>query len=182
MVILVLIITWITVLVQSNIIKGIYYRQQIDHISRQGYDIANAISAGGNIREKIGLMSGLTNTNIMLVDREGFIKEGRGMGMNISSEAGATQKISIIGHHGDLMSREDLSKVFAGETVFYSGLSHIIDTEILSVAVPVKSQGEITGALIVSHSMAAIEGQMSDYQKVIVNVGIGGIILATFLT
>lgn len=182
MVILVLIIMWITGMVQSNIIKGIYYRQQIDHISRQGYDIANAISSGSNEREKIGLLSGMTNTNIMLVDPDGFVLECHGMGMNMSSMGQISQKFSILDHHGDFFSEEDFKKVLAGETVSKSGINHIINEEVLSVAVPVKNGVEVTGVAIVSHSMNAIEGQMSDFQKVIVNAGIGGIILATFLS
>lgn len=40
----------------------------------------------------------------------------------------------------------------------------------------------MTGAIIVSQSIAAIEGQISEYQRVILNVSIGGIILATILS
>ena len=181
MVILVLIITWITGMVQSNIIRSIYYRQQIDHISRQAKDIAGAIGSGGNSREMISLLSGLTNTNIMLVDRQGFIEECRGMGMNISS-GDASQKINILGHHGELMSREDLERVLGGGTISYRGTSHLINQEILAAAVPVKTGESVTGALIVSHSMSVIEGEMSALQKVFVNGGIGGIVLATLLS
>lgn len=182
MVILSLIITWITVLVQSNIIKGIYYKQQVEHISQQAYDIVNSINLGSDITEKMNLISTLTNTNIMLIDREGLIEECHGMGMNISAKSGISQKISIISYHGELMSREDLNKIISGQSVSYSGMSHVINTEVLSVAVPVRTQGEITGALVVSHSMAAFQGQLSVFQKVILNVGIGGLILATFLS
>jgi len=181
MVLLVLIITWITGMVQSNIIKGIYYRQQIDHISRQAYDIAGAIGSGNSSPEMISVLSGLTNTNIMLVDRRGFIEECRGMGMNIGSGE-ASQRISILGHHGDLMSREDLERVLGGGTISYKGTSQVINQEVLSVAVPVEAGGSVTGALIVSHSMSVIEGEMSAFQKVFLNVGIGGILLATFLS
>ncbi|MFZ5632638.1 MAG: ATP-binding protein [Bacillota bacterium] len=182
MVVLVLIITWITGLVQSDMIRKIYYRQQIDHISRQGRDIAGAVSAGGDIREKIRLLSGMTNTNIMLVDRQGFIEECHGMGMNISAAGTTSQRISVLGHHGDLITGEDLRKVMAGETVFNTGMNRIIDAEVMAVAVPVETRGVTTGAVVVSHSMSDIEGQVSDFQRVILNVGIGGIILATLLS
>jgi len=182
MVILVLIITWVTGLVQTNFIKKIYYRQQMDHIYRQGYDIAGAISSGKDIRDKITLLSDMTNTNIMLVDSKGFIEECQGMGMNMSSVDPATRGTSFIGHHGDLIGPEDLNKVLSGESLVFRGMNRIINTEVLSVAVPVKTGGIINGAVIVSHSMAAIEGQVSDFQKVIVNVGVGGITLATFLS
>lgn len=177
MVILVLVITWTTGMVQSNIIKKAYYKQQTDNILRQGNDIAGVLINGGNTREKISLLSEMTHTNIMLVDPDGYILECHGMGMNMSST-----KISILGHHGDLITMEDLKKVLAGERVFKSGINDIIDANVLSVMVPYTAGRETEGAVIVSHSIAAIEGQLSEYQSIILNVGIGGIILATFLS
>lgn len=182
MVILVLMITWTTSMVQSNIIKKVFYKQQIDHIARQGIDISRAIENGDSVREKLRLLSEMTYSNIMLVDREGFIEECHGMGMNISSAVSGQKRISVLGHHGDLMTREDLDTVLSGGIVSKTGMNEIINAEVLSVAVPVTNKGTITGAVVASHSIAAIEGQMSEYQKVILNVGIGGIILATFLS
>ncbi|MCL5056758.1 MAG: cell wall metabolism sensor histidine kinase WalK [Actinobacteria bacterium] len=176
-VILVLIITWVTGMVQSNIIKKVYYQQQTDSILRQGNEIAGALSNEENAREKISLISEMTDTNIMLVNRDGYIQECHGMGMNMSST-----KISILDHHGDLITMEDLKKVLAGERVIKSGINEIIGAKVLSAMVPVTNGGRTTGAVIVSSSIAAIEGQISEYQKIILNVGIGGIILATFLS
>ncbi len=182
MVLLVLIITWVTGMVQTNFITKIYYKQQTDHIYRQGYDIAGAINSGKDIRERINLLSDMTNTNIMLVDSKGLIQECQGMGMNISPEDTANRGISLIGHHGDLIGHDDLKKVLSGEPMAFRGMNLIINTEVLSVAVPVKTGGIITGVVIVSHSMAAIEEDVSDFQKVIINVGVGGITLATLLS
>lgn len=182
MVILVLIVTWITGMVQTNVLKDIYYRQQIDHLSRQGRDIAGAISSGGSIREKISLLSDMTNNNITLVDPEGFILECQGMGMNMSLSGMHANKLSIFDHHGGFMSREDFKQVLAGGSVSMRGANRLIKEEVLSVAVPVKKGGAVVGVVIISHSMADIEGQMSDILKVILNGGIGGVILATFLS
>lgn len=182
MVILVLIISWVTGMVQTNFIKKIYYRQQIDHISRQSNDIARAISSGDNIREKIILLSDMTNTNIMLVDRDGLIEECHGMGMNMSMSGVHSRKLSVLDHHGYLMASGDVKKVLAGESRVFRGINEAVKIEVLSVAVPVKKGEAVTGAVIVSHSMADIESQMSDFQNAIVNVGMGGIILATFLS
>ncbi|HBV95991.1 MAG: hypothetical protein JL50_05080 [Peptococcaceae bacterium BICA1-7] len=176
-VILVLIITWTTGMVQSNIIKKVYYKLQTDSILRQGNEVAGALSNEENARDKISLISELTDTNIMLVDRDGYILECHGMGMNMS-----LTKISILEHHGDLITMDDLKKVLAGERVLKSGRNEIIGAEVLSALVPVINGGRTTGAVIVSSSIAAIEGQISEYQRIILNVGIGGIILATFLS
>ncbi|HBV95611.1 MAG: hypothetical protein JL50_09985 [Peptococcaceae bacterium BICA1-7] len=176
MVLLVLVITWTTGMVQSNIIKKVYYKQQTDSILRQGNDIAAAMSSGAS-REKITLLSQMTHTNIMLVDPEGFILECHGMGMNMSSTG-----ISILDHHDGLITLADFEKVLAGERVLKSGANDIIGENVLSVLVPVTTGENTTGAIIVSHSIAAIEGQLLEYQSIILNVGIGGIILATFLS
>ena len=177
MVALVLVITWVTGMVQSNIIKKVYYRQQTDLILRQGNDFANAMSNGENTREKLRLLSEMAQTNIMLVDRDGYILECHGMGMNMSSLG-----INVQDHHGDLITVEDFKRVQAGERVIKSGINEIIGVEVLSAIVPVATGGNVTGAIIVSQSIAAIEGQISEYQRVILNVGIGGIILATILS
>lgn len=182
MVFLVLLITWTTSMVQSNIIKKVYYKQQIDYIARQGSDISRSISKGDNVREKLRMLSEMTHANIMLVDREGFVEECHGMGMSISSSVKGRNRMSVLGHHGELMTREDLDTVLSGGVVSKIGINEIVGAEVLSVAVPVTNGGSTTGAVVVSHSIAAIEGQMSEYQRVILNVGIGGIILATFLS
>ncbi len=182
MVILVLVVTWSTGAAQSNIIKRIYYERQIENILRQAGDISRVVGTGENVREKIRLISQMAHANIMLVDREGYIEECHGMGMIMSHRRGGPDRINVVGHHGDLISGGDMGRILSGETVFKRGVSGVVNEEVLSVAVPVTMSGVVTGAVIVSHSVAAIEGQMYEYQRVIVNVGMGGIILATFLS
>lgn len=182
MVILVLMVIWVSGLAQSNIIRKIYYDQQVEQLSNQGKDIAVLIGPGSDIKENIKLLSDMTHTNIMFVDPEGFLEECHGMGMNMSLGEGINDRVSILGHHGNLMTREELGRVLSGETVAYRGPNHFVDTDVLSVAVPVKSQGLVTGAVIISAPLTPYEDRLADYQRVILNVGIGGIILATFLS
>lgn len=182
MVILVLMVIWVSGLAQSNIIRKIYFDQQVEQLSNQGKDIAMLISSGEGIKERIKFLSDMTHTNIMLVDPEGYLEECHGMGMNMSLGKSINDRVSILGHHGNLMTREELRRVLSGETVAYRGPNHFVDTDVLSVAVPVKSQGPVTGAVIISAPLTPYENRLADYQRVILNVGIGGIILATFLS
>lgn len=182
MVILVLVVIWVSGLAQSSIISKIYFDQQVEQLSNQGKDIALLINSGKDIKEKIKLLSDMTHTNIMLVDPEGYLEECHGMGMNMSVGNSLNDRVSILGHHGNLMTREELTRVLSGETVAYRGPNHFVDTDVLSVAVPVKAQGVVSGAVILSAPLTPYEDRLADFQRVILNVGIGGIILATFLS
>ncbi len=182
MVLLVLVIMWISGFAQANIIRKLYYDQQFEQLAGQGEDIASVISNGDNIKEKIRFLSGMSHTNIMLVDREGYIVECHGMGMNMSIGNNLTDKVSIFGHHGNLLTTGEFDKVMSGRIVSYRGQNHIVNTDVLSVAVPVKTKGVVTGAVILSAPLTTYEKQLAELQRVILNVGIGGVILATLLS
>ncbi len=182
MVILVLVIIWLSGLAQSNIIRKIYYDQQVSQLTVQGIDIASLSGSGKDMTEQIKLLAAMTHTNIMTVDTKGYIEECQGLGMDMSLGKNPANRVSVLGHNGNLMTREELSRVMSGATVVYRGPSQIINTDVLSVAVPVKSRGAVTGSVIISAPLISYENRLADYQRMILNIGIGGIVLATLLS
>ena len=184
MVVLVLAIMWLSGLAQTSIIRKMYYDQQAKQLTVQAEDIASVVSSGTDIKDKIKLLSSMNHANIMLVDREGYIEECHGMGMDMSMSSGRSisKKIGILGHHGDSMTRQELDRVLAGVSVAYRGHNNIINTEVLSVAVSVYSKDLVTGAVILSFPLTPYENQLANLQRVILGVGMGGIVLATLLS
>ncbi|MEW5954723.1 MAG: ATP-binding protein [Bacillota bacterium] len=179
MVVLVLLVVWVTGFTQLNMIRKIYYDQQVKQLSRQAENIIATLNSGG--KDKIMLLSGLNDLSIMLVDQEGYLEECYGMGRGMGKNQG--NRLNIMGHHGNLMTRQELNRVLAGEVVSYKGPSHFINADVLSVALPLASaEQEAAGAVIVSAPLTPYEERLAELHRVIVYVGIGGILLATLLS
>jgi signal transduction histidine kinase len=68
-----------------------------------------------------------------------------------------------------------------GNEFFRRGPYHFLNTEVLTVAVPVYENSQIKGAVIFSAPLAPVEERITELQKITRYAGIVGIILATFL-
>lgn len=144
--------------------------------------IATLNSGEKNIKESIMLLSDMNDLNIMLVDQEGYLEECYGMDMSMGIGKNSGNRVNIMGHHGNLMTRQELDRVLAGDTVSYRGPNHFINSDVLSVALPLTSTEQVAGALIVSAPLTPYEERLAVLHKVILNVGIGGIFLATLIS
>lgn len=183
MVVLVLLIVWVTGFTQTNMVSKIYYDQQVEQLSRQAENMIAVLNHGEkDINENIILLSNLNDFNVMLVDREGYLEECYGMGKNMGMGKNPGNRINIIGHHGNIMTPQELGRVLDGEMVSYRGTSHFINADVLSVALPLTTEDQVAGAVIVSAPLTPYEDRLAVLQKVILNVGIGGIFLATLIS
>ncbi|RJQ25843.1 MAG: HAMP domain-containing protein [Peptococcaceae bacterium] len=180
MVLLVIIVMGITSILQAAKLKNLYYSQQADQLIKEGENIAESL-AGADLAacQPLIIMTGMMNTNVMVIDREGTVKECAGMGM---MRHGVGAKISMAGHHGMPWRTADLERVWAGKSISSRGYSSFLDSEVLSVAVPVKRDQEVAGAVVLSASLAPIQGRLVNLQKITLYTGLGGVLLATLLS
>lgn len=184
MVMLVLLVVWVTGFTQSNMIRKIYYDQQVEQLSRQAENMIAILNSGEkNINENIMLLSDMNDLSIMLVDQEGYLEECYGMDMSMGMGKNSANRVNIMGHHGNMMTHQDLDRVLAGDMVSYKGPNHFINSDVLSVALPLTStEQEVTGVVIVSAPLTPYEERLAVLHKVILNVGISGIFVATLIS
>lgn len=179
---LVLITLYFTGIVQTGKLKELYYNQQLEQLTNE----ARHIAASPEIHDKnlsihlLYTLAGASNGNIMVTDKNGYIINCIGMGMSMKYII--DEKISVIGHHDLPWDEHDLQTIMQGEIISYRGTYHFLDTDVLSVAVPLFNEGQVDGTVILSSPLAPIEERISALQKITLYAGLLGITLATFLS
>lgn len=182
MVALVLIVLYFTGIVQTDKLKQLYYNQQLEQMTKEAGHIASSqeIYDSSLKNHYLGALADALNGNIMVTDVNGYIEQCVGMGMDMSNVAG--EKINIIGHHDIPFKESDLQSVLQGKVISYRGPYRFLDTDVLTVAVPVYKEGKIDSTVMFSAPLAPIEERIADLQRITQYAGLVGIILATFLS
>lgn len=182
MVALVLLVLYFTGTFQAGKLKELYYSQQQEQMTKQAVQVAanqgntdSALNA-----DYLGALADGLNGNLMITDVNGNILHCVGMGMDMKDVAG--EKINIIGHHGLPWKESDVQSVLEGKVVSYRGPYHLLNTDVLTVAVPMYREGTVAGTVMLSAPLAPIEERVADLQKITQYAGLVGIILATFLS
>jgi len=176
MILLVLTTLWLTGFVQTKVLKQTYYGQHVNQLTMEGQKVVNKIESAEDPQD-ISTLSHILGLNIMIVNEEGYIKECRGMGMDMPPGTNA----DVFGHHGIPWGKEEFQKIIEGENLYYIGKNYLIDQDVLSVALPYQTPQE-KGMVLVSAPLAPIAERITMLQKVTIYSGIGGIILATLLS
>lgn len=182
MVTLVLIILYFAGTLQTSKLKELYYRQQTEQLTKEARQIAaHAFKINGkHDSEFLSAMASALEANIMITDADGYIQDCLGMGMDMRNVTEA--RISVIEHHGMPWKHTDLKQLRQGKAIAYRGSYHFLDSEVLSVAVPLYLENKVAGAIMLSAPLAPVESRISELQKITQFAGLGGIILATFLS
>ncbi|SFG77175.1 HAMP domain-containing protein [Desulfotomaculum arcticum] len=182
MVALVLIIIYFTGVLQTAKLRQLYYNQQLELLTSE----AKHISTIKDINEQsmnANLLSTLAEAfkgNIMIIDRQGYIIHCIGMGMSMKNVA--DEKISVVGHHDLPWKQSDLQSIMQGKTISYQGAYHFLNSDVLTVAVPLNNEGQVTGSVMLSSPLAPIEERIGALQRITIYAGMIGIALATVLS
>lgn len=182
MVTLVLIVLYFAGTVQTGKLKELYYSQQLEQMTKEAEHIAASLGIYDSSLNNhyLAALAGALNGNVMVTDADGYIEQCVGMGMDMRNVA--HQKISIIGHHDIPLKESDLQSVLQGKVISYRGPYHFLNTDVLTVAVPVYQEGRVAGTVMLSAPLAPIEERIADLQRITQYAGLVGIILATFLS
>ncbi|MBF7082324.1 HAMP domain-containing protein [Desulfallas sp. Bu1-1] len=182
MVMLVLIILYFTGVLQTAKLKQLYYAQQLEELTNE----ARHISTIKEIHDQnlnvnlLYTLAGAFKGNIMVIDKQGYIVHCIGMGMSMQNVAG--EKINVVGHHDLPWKKSDLQSIMQGKTISYRGAYHFLDTDVLTVAVPLYKEGKIAGSVMLSSPLAPIEERIGALQRITLYAGLIGIALATILS
>lgn len=180
-VMLVFIVLYFTGVVQTSKLKELYYSQQLRQMTIEASHVAdNYASETGTNPHYLAALAEAQSGNIMLTDLQGNIVDCVGMGMDMTNIEG--EGINIFNHHDIPYQDVDLASVLQGKVVNYIGPYQFLGTNVLTVAVPVYKENNITGMVIFSAPLGPLEERVVELQRITLFAGLVGIILATFLS
>lgn len=181
MVFMVLIVLYFTGVVQTSKLKDLYYTQQLRQMTIEaGHVAANHVSQTGTNPHYLAALAEAQSGNIMITDLYGNIIDCVGMGMNIINTDSET--ISIFNHHDIPYKDIGLDAVLQGKVVNYIGPYQFLDTNVLTVAVPVYKENDVAGMVVFSAPLGPLEERVVELQHITLFAGLVGILLATFLS
>ncbi|OPX86288.1 MAG: Signal transduction histidine-protein kinase BaeS [Pelotomaculum sp. PtaB.Bin104] len=176
---LVLIVIYITGVVQTRQLKELFYNQQLSEMTGEAKNIALTLEMTELSPLSLLPIAETLNANIMLTDMDGYIIHCLGMGMNMVDVG--KEKISVTAHHDIPLKNSDIQAVLQGSTIYYRGPYFLLDTEVITVVAPTYNQNRITGMVMLSAPLAHIEERVAALQKVTIYAGLAGIVVATLL-
>lgn len=180
MTILVLVVIGIAGAAQTSFMEGLYYEQQARQLVSLGNKVANIATAEKDPKElddKVALIAGLYNANVMVLDEKGIVRHCQGMGMSTKDMPMDMNNP----HHGPL-SQHDLEQLYSGKVVVHRGTNEFFNTDVLSVAIPITATNAESKAVIIHAPLKPFADELYQLQRIIIYTAVGGIILATLLS
>ncbi|GAB6157532.1 HAMP domain-containing sensor histidine kinase [Desulfotomaculum varum] len=187
---LVILTMGLTTLSQLWLLEKTYYRQQSDRLLTEARAAAAVLAAENNSQAVFEQLQGLANTlqaTVFLTDQEGTIvltarsgwghgmMRGMGLGMGMGHQW-------LSGSISQSQTKLDMSQIIDGAELTYRGHHPMFNTEILTVAVPVKKATAVVGALVVNTPLQPIDSNLRALQGVSLYSLLGGLSLAALVS
>lgn len=180
MTILVLVVIGIAGAAQTSFMEGLYYEQQAKQLKALGNkvaDIARSEQDPVALDNKVALIAGLYNANVMILNEKGIVMSCQGMGISTKDMPMDMSNP----HHGPL-SMEDLQKLYQDQAVVHKGSNPFFKTDVLSVGIPFKDHDNVNRAVIIHAPLEPLASELKHLQMLIIYTAVGGIILAALLS
>lgn len=156
-------------LVVSNLFESLYFRQQSDFLVRHGQHLATLVAAGPS-DEKLGtqveLAKDFLDAKVVVVDQSGLVRRCAGM-------MGLTP--------GMMVPPPLLEPLQQGRTIVVRGSMPFFGGDGLLVAVPVRQNQEVTGAVFLYSPLSAMTETLNAMRRVTLYSIAGTLLLATLL-
>jgi len=177
---LVLMVIGITGLVHTDLMDKIYYQQQANQLISTGHRVADLARTEKNtamLEAKLDAVSGVMDNNIMIINSNNGIHSSAGMGIE-----SADMLPDLENPYHIPLTENDLEKLSKGETIIYRGRSEFFQTDVLSVAMPVKDATSGARIIMIHAPLKPLAGQLASFKIITFYTAVGGIILATILS
>lgn len=164
----ILVILLILGVILSQFYQDFYYNEQTTQLINSGKTLANVVSEKGDIaKEELDTVGKLMAAQVMIIDKSGLIRACGGGMMGL--------------RQGTRLSTEEVSKVLSGETAVVTGFNKSLNQTVLSVAVPIKLNGKILGAIFLFKPLSSFEENISSIQQIVALAAFISILFATIL-
>ncbi|HHW42157.1 MAG TPA: cell wall metabolism sensor histidine kinase WalK [Syntrophomonadaceae bacterium] len=162
-----------------------YYRQQMETMLSKGEMLARSLASnedGGKLSGQADILSKAAGTGVMIIDRQGLVIScsdvNSGLGMHHWGQGSLHVGWPVAGMHLD---SEEVRQVLAGNNVIKRGYQRTFNAYMLTVAVPVKVNGIVTGAVILFAHEASLDAAIGAIDRLIFYAGLVAVFLVTIL-
>lgn len=166
-----------------RLLAGYYYQQQVDAMLAKGEMLARSLANNnyGNLAGQADILGKVAGTGVMFIDRQGRViscsSNGTTMGMD-HMQGHSSMHWPATGMH---INDVDLERVLEGNNVVKRGYQEAFNTYMLTVAVPVRINDTVTGAVLLFAPEASLSAAMTAVDHLILYAGLGAVLLATIL-
>ena len=152
-------------LVLSRVFEDFYLDMRKNDMINEGQQLIALIVRGVNPMELLDI-SKFINAHAFVIDRQGLIKASS----------------SIVQFKGMSVDGKELSEVLKGQIVVYKGHVKEFNASMLMVALPIKTELGVVGALLLYSPMASIESSVWHIRKLILIAAAGAVLVSTALS
>ncbi len=149
----------------GQLLKNAFYGQATEELLVQGQQYAQMSASGGYMMMQ--MLCTTANTSLVIFNTNGSI-----ITASPSLHLGAQSNADT----------ETLQTALRGKSQMHSGYSGLFTAKGLTVAVPMKQSGEITGAVVLFRPQSVIQTGFQQQEWLLVLAGIGAILMALGLT
>ncbi len=187
MTVLVLIVLGFYVLIQTGWLQHTYYKQQTNQLVAAGQSLAEVIAQETNpvlARNMMTNTAAAVGAHIFLVGSDGSVLEqsyahnGMGMGMG----HGFAHRGHMMMGNQDVMPDIELTEILKGQIVINRIRSEYLNTEVLSVGVPIVIDNQAAGAVLLQAPILTIDNRLRVLQYTSLYAAAAGIVLAAMLS
>lgn len=151
-------------LILSKTFEDFYFEIRKNELINEGQQLVSLILRGMDPDELLDI-SKFINAHAIIVDKQGLV-------------AAYSQFFKT----KDLIDREELSKILRGNIVVHRGYVQQFNASMLTIILPIKTEREIMGGIILYSPMDAIESSIWQIRKFILIAGGSAMLLATALS
>lgn len=152
-------------IVLSHSFSDVYFKIRENELINEGQQLISLMLRGVNPNELLDI-SKFINAHAVVVDRKGLIK--------VSS--------NTVGFNGLAIDGKEFEKVLKGHTLVYKGYTPQFNMPMLTVALPIKTEGEVMGSLILYSPMASIQNSLYNIRRLIMMTVVGAMAISTIVS
>ncbi|MHB8918522.1 MAG: sensor histidine kinase, partial [Desulfocucumaceae bacterium] len=187
---LVVMVLGLSAVFQSGMIERIYLGQQSDRVlDRAGRFARQYQDMGGQaeINRQVEVLAAELDANVLVIDQgAGVISWSTNRGMGMGMGMGMGRKGMGMGYGrmqgpGVPFSQSDVQSVLGGETLVKRGSNQFFEAEVITVGVPIKKGGPVSGAVLVYTPLAPIQANLRSIEEAVIYSLLLGIAASTLL-
>lgn len=163
--ILMIVTILVSAVVLSSFFENFYFKIKQNELINEGQQLITLVLQGADPLELLDV-SKFINAHAVIVDKKGLIKVGSG----------------LYKRDGMGMAKKQFTEVLKGNIVVHKGHMPQFNAAMLTVALPIKTEVGVAGALILYSPMASIQSSIWHIRRLILIAGASSVLIATVLS
>lgn len=152
-------------LVLSNIFEDFYFNMRKNEMINEGQQLISLILGGINPSELLDI-SKFINAYSVIIDRQGLIQASS----------------NVLKFEGVAIGPKELGEVLNGNIVVSKSFVSQFDADMLTVALPIRTEGNVIGGVILFSPMSSIENTIWQIRYLVLSAAVASILVLTALS